>query len=267
MSDDNGPAPHVRHIGRWIAASIASIVIAGLSAFAAGLGSTEANRVTAPATLSYSITQVSEECGSGIYLPNAPSSQLLRKPPPTHWATVESQPHAADFSQSTVQVAIQGESERTVTLTGIRFNVKRTPLPTGAVFEEPCGGPTVGRAVVVDLDASPPRVVASSSDPEAIPGSVAPNGMKVKPIEFPWTVSLTEPLLLLVIAATDSCYCTWSAELPWVSGSRQGTILVNKRGVEGFAVAGGENLISHYYLDGQWQSGRMSSVDPLSWSR
>ncbi len=57
------------------------------------------------------------------------------------------------------------------------------------------------------------------------------------PIRFPWTVSLTDPLLLFVVAETKSCYCEWSAHIPWVSGSQRGTILVDERG-GGFRVVG-----------------------------
>jgi hypothetical protein len=179
---------------------------------------------------------------------------------------IEKRPGSADFSQSVVQVAIQGESERTVTLTGIHFKVHRDMLPGGAVFNEPCGGPTVGRALVADLDVRPPRIVASSSNPEGIPGGIDSTGARIKPITFPWTVSLTDPLLLLVVAATDSCYCTWRAEIPWVSGSRGGTIVVDNKGSD-FIVAGGKSLTSHYYLNGEWQASHISSLDPLSWSR
>jgi glycosyltransferase involved in cell wall biosynthesis len=43
-------------------------------------------------------------------------------------------------------------------------------------------------------------------------------GSPTSPITFPWTVSLTDPLLLYVVAIAEFCACKWSAEIPWVSG-------------------------------------------------
>ncbi|HMI80899.1 MAG TPA: hypothetical protein VK480_03840, partial [Solirubrobacterales bacterium] len=85
-------------------------------------------------------------------------------------------------------------------------------------------------------------------------------GSPTPPIAFPWTVSLTDPLLLYVVASADSCYCIWRAEIPWVSGSERGTIKIDNGG-EGFAVVGAEG-VPHYTLGaGGWE---LFSVSGLS---
>jgi len=253
-----GSNTHGRRAGRWLGATLVSVVIAGVTAFAVGVGSKEADKVESGRTLSYSVTRFGAECGFGTYLPESVAQRVLQKPRPANWGVIEEEPGAAAFSESVAQVSIQGESERTVVLTGVRFKVRRQPRPQGAVFEEPCGGPLAGRALVADLDVSPPRIVASSSDPNGIPGSEENGAPSHAPIRFPWTVSVTDPLLLYVIAKTDSCYCKWTAELPWVSGGRHGSVIVDNGGKE-FAVVGGANLTEHLFLNGHWEVGKLTS--------
>src|SRR5262249_52118743 len=124
-----------------------------------------------------------------------------------------------------------------VTLTGIEFHVNRQPIPAGASFAFPCGGPGYGRSIVVDLDREPPRIVRSNEDTHGMLGSELNDRGEPKPIRFPWVVSLTEPLLLYVMATTKSCYCTWSARIPWVSGSQRGAIVLDE-GTGGLKVVG-----------------------------
>ena len=59
--------------------------------------------------------------------------------------------------QSVVLVSIQGESARTITLTGIRFDVKRRAQPAGAVFVNPCGDNINGRSLRQTSTACPWR--------------------------------------------------------------------------------------------------------------
>ncbi|HEX6152642.1 MAG TPA: hypothetical protein VFZ19_03880 [Solirubrobacterales bacterium] len=152
-------------------------------------------------------------------------------------------PAAAAAGRGMVQVAIQGESERKVTLTGIEFQVERSPPPEGAVFDFPCGGSTVGRIIEVDLDPIPPQITASSAEVDGSLGTIRGRPLS-RPIRFPWTVSLTDPLLLYVIAASDRCYCAWTAEIPWVSGSQRGVISVADEG-DGFQVIAADDVDSY----------------------
>jgi hypothetical protein len=234
---------------RWLGATLVSIFVAGITAFAIGIGSHEADKVeSAQATISSSDSRAGGECAYGTFVPEPTAKRLLSAPRPKDWSVIENEPGAAGAGMAEAQVSIQGESERTVTLTGIKFNVRRQPLPAGAILTAPCGGPDQGRIIEADLDSSPPRIIASSSEPNGIPGIRESDGrLMTKPITFPWIVSLTDPLLLFVIGRTTTdCYCTWTAELPWVSGGRQGTIMVNNDG-KGYTVAGGHIPIYSYF--------------------
>ncbi len=163
------------------------------------------------------------------------------------------------MDRGVVNVSIQGESIRPVTLTGIQFHVQREPRPPGALFVDPCGGPTTGRAIVFSVDQGPPEILESNVLPNVYLGSAAYGGTpdaegETKPIRFPWTVSLTDPLLLKLIAITkSSCYCSWTAEIPWVSGSKQGIIQVDNEG-EGYRLTGSRGAQHSYYPGptGRW---------------
>lgn len=239
----------------WLLGAIASVVLAVVTAFVGGFGSRVADRVasSSPPLLSYSASPVSGECTGGTFLPTASMEGVLDEPPPSHWTAIEAEEGAAAPGRDQVEVSIQGESARTVTLTGISFDVKRKPPSQGAIFNAPCGGPLVGRALEVDLDSSPAKVVDSTVEPNGILGSRTADGRPLtKPIRFPWTVSLTDPLLLYVVATTKSCSCTWSAEIPWVSGGKRGTIAIDNGG-KGFRVVDGGGLPAYTALDGHWQ--------------
>jgi hypothetical protein len=162
-------------------------------------------------------------------------------------------PGSAAADHDTVQVAIQGESERIVTLTGIDITADRTKRPSGAVFYKPCGGPFGGRAIEVDLDANPPRIGASSSEVDGMLGSEENGRSLAQPIRFPWTVSLTDPLLLYVVATTSHCYCTWSASISWVSGSERGIIPIGGPD-EGFKVIDSAGLPAYDDYVDHWRS-------------
>jgi hypothetical protein len=201
--------------------------------------------------VSYSVSELSGECLGGIFLPSGPTEKALRQGPPKEWSTVEQEPGAALVDLDPVEVSIQGESERTITLTGIDFKVARHDRPRGAVFRQPCGGPIPGRALKVDLDVTPPRVVDSNADENGLIGSTENGHRLTQPIRFPWTVSLTDPLLLYVMATTESCYCVWSAEIPWVSGAQRGAIKIDNGG-DGYSVAYSSGVPTYDSFENRW---------------
>jgi hypothetical protein len=189
------------------------------------------------------------ECGSVAFLPAHRAREVVRGPTPKNWQAFLTQPDAISADWASLQVSIQGESVRKITLTGIRFFSKRLQRPAGATFSAPCGGPVSGRGLEVDVEADPPRIVASSKGKGGAFGPGDPlDG--VKPITWPWTVSLTDPLLLYIVASAESCFCVWGAEISWVSGDERGTIqidndgkgypLVGSKGVAGYSVKGTE---------------------------
>jgi hypothetical protein len=109
----------------------------------------------------------------------------------------------------------------------------------------------MGRGLAVDVEANPPRVTGSSEDPRGEIGSGGSPGSETAPITFPWTVSLGDPLLLSVVASATSCYCVWSAEIPWVSGAKRGTIKIDNEG-HGYKVVGIDKLIGYTAGNGTW---------------
>jgi hypothetical protein len=97
--------------------------------------------------------------------------------------------------------------------------------------------------VVADLDREPVVVSGTAEDPKAVLDPVDPVNdaarSTYKPINFPWTVSVTDPLLLKIVAPTERCYCTWRAEVPWSSGEQTGVITVDNDG-SGYTVVGSQ---------------------------
>lgn len=250
------PGESGRHRRRWIIATVVSVFVAGATAFAAGLGSDLADSVnsSSPPLLSYSDEEVEAGCGPGVFLPAlSMKAELKKRPQITDWREVQKLPGAAFVGTSTVEVSIQGESERPVTLTGIDFNVARQPRPKGAIVGNQCGGPRPARAIKADLDVVPPQVVESNSNPQAFLGEGAGGLGQSRTIQFPWTVTLTDPLLLLVMATTESqCYCTWSAEIPWVSGNERGTLKVDNDG-DGYRLVSEHGLPMYLPIFDHWE--------------
>lgn len=229
---------------KWLLTAGAAVVLAGATAFASGLGQKLADAVSSrnPSLLSYSVTTLESRCIAGEFVPQRSIPAVLDKTSIESWEAVEDAPGAAPIRPAVVQVSIQGESTRTVTLTGLSIDVKRKIRPPGAAFSGQCGGPFVGRAIEVDLDQDPPKVVDSVADKDGMLGSRGMHGERLyRMIRFPWTVSVTDPLLLEVHATTDSCFCEWSAEIPWVSGSQRGIIHIDDEGSP-LTVTTGSNL-------------------------
>jgi hypothetical protein len=54
---------------------------------------------------------------------------------------------------------------------------------------------------------------------------------------FPWTVSLTDPLLIHIVTIAKRCYCVWRAFVTWRSGSKSGRIAIDNGG-KGYEVFG-----------------------------
>jgi hypothetical protein len=245
-SDSEGrPTPPGHRLRRWVAGGIGTIALAAAVAFASGLGNRAAESVgnSEDAPISYSVEEISPSCFSGTFLPEEAAKEILAQPADPAAELMKLDPAAAAAGRDMVQVAIQGESERKVTLTGIEFIVEGSPPPKGAAFYFPCGDATVGRVLEVDLDTVPPQITASSAEVGGSLGTYEGRPLS-RPIRFPWTVSLTDPLLLHIVATTDRCYCTWTAEIAWVSGSKRGVIPVDNKG-GGFRVIDADGVDSY----------------------
>jgi hypothetical protein len=230
----------------WLLPASGAVLLAAITAFAGGMGSRLADSIGSnePQLISYSVELLEGRCRGGEFVPRSSIPSILDSTSSHEWETLERQPGAAQAGINPVQVAIQGGTGRTITLTRIEFQVSRSRRPPGGHFQGACGDAFTGRSLEVDLDLNPPRVVDSNETLEGALGARGTDGQRpYRPIRFPWTVSVSDPLLLEIIAATDSGDCTWSAEIFWVSGSSRGTIVVDNDGA-GYRVVGSEGLAS-----------------------
>jgi hypothetical protein len=256
--DTEQPKQSQESTRKKVLAGIAAVLIAALTAFVSGLAGKAADLVTAgdQTLFSYSVEEQGWECGSSTYLPADKVDVTRQQDPPTDWDAFQHQPEAAYAREDVVQVAIEGESTRKVTLTEVKFSVERQKRMPGATFAAPCGGGLTGRGIFVDVGANPVRTIASSASKEGEVHSGGIAGSPTPPIRFPWTISLSDPLLLYVVASADSCYCVWTAEIPWVSGSERGVIQIDNGG-SGFVVVGEDGLPQYTLGGGGWELFRL----------
>lgn len=228
----------------WVLPAIGAVLLAAVTAFASGLGARVGGSIGAddPPLISYSTELLDGKCRGGEFVPRSSLPAALNSGSRYNWEVLERLPGAAQSNINPVQVAIQGGSGRTITLTRIEFQVTRRPRPSGAGFSGACGDAFTGRSLKVDFDLHPPRVVDSNATEDGALGARAANGERLyRPIRFPWTVSVNDPLLLEIIATAALCDCTWTAEIPWVSGDSRGTIEVDNEG-KGYRVVGTDGL-------------------------
>jgi hypothetical protein len=239
-----------RRAWRFVGALGTALLVAMATAIGTGLGSDVLDRVGGDDEegdpISYSASEQVSDCGTHLFVPEEQARGLVsgavRTPSPIpDWEAFRTSNGGFVADESVVQVSIQGESSRRVTLTGIEFAVERRPRPPGAIFLQPCGDAIHGRYVVADLDRQPVAVSGTAADREAVLDPVNPVSgaaqSSYKPISFPWTVSVTDPLLLQIVASTKSCSCTWRAEIAWSSGDQTGVISIDNDG-SGYTVVG-----------------------------
>jgi hypothetical protein len=158
-----------------------------------------------------------------------PLSELPKTPTSDNadWTPWVKAAGAVDAGLTRATVVIQGTSAWAVALTGIQFNVKHGPAIRGLMVGPPCGGEAIGAYVEADLDQDPPRITASSSDPNATIGEI-PN--RYKPLTLPYVVSGADPLVLIVQGDTQKYDCIWSVDIYWSSEGMKGTIHIDNNG-------------------------------------
>jgi hypothetical protein len=235
-SDAGETKPRRRIVGTAGVAATA-LIVALFTAIGTGIGSKALHAFDdeeAPLVSSSAREELSE-CGTSLFVPGARVHAVAADRPPSSWSAFQRANDARVADRSVVTVSIQGESSRPITLTGIRFEVERHRRPAGAVFALPCGGGVTGRSVQADLDRRPVAITRSNEDPRASLDEATQR--RPRPIRFPWTVSLTDPLLLTIVATTQRCACTWRATIDWVSGGKSGTLAVDAGG-RGYTVVG-----------------------------
>jgi hypothetical protein len=254
MADANAPPRITRRVLAYLGVLGGALLAATATAVGTGLGSRllgvfDSN--PAPkALISSSATEQISECGTQIFIRSPQAERIVsnRLSPGRDWPAFYRAHDAVVVGESQPVVSIQGESARPITLTGIDFNVVRKQRAPGAAFSLPCGGPGQGRFLAVDLDQDPPRIIASSEDPTA---TADPSMASSKPIKFPWLVSVTDPLLLTIVAVTERCHCIWRASITWRSGSRSGELPIDNGG-KGYAVVGKNRLRQYSWSGSKW---------------
>ncbi|MFI5919104.1 helix-turn-helix domain-containing protein [Streptomyces anulatus] len=187
-------------------------------------------------------------CDHSYVIDRAPAAV---PPPPVEadaesWAGALGAVHAGEAG---VRVTLQGRDERAVVLEALRIRVveRRSPAQ-GRVYRmsSGCGGSLTPRMFDVDLDV--PRPVARS---------VAGNdsGEPIEAVAFPYSVSVTDPEVLLITGRTVGCDCDWFAELTWSSGGRSGTVRVDDGG-RPFRTSGerGRPVLDYDTGSGRWVS-------------
>lgn len=251
-ADPKRPFNTARAIVMALAVAVVTAIGTGIGTGFLGLFDSDDPLISAAATEDFL------ECGTPVFLPAAAAQRQLRDgKAPGDWRTFAGANDGAVADRSVVEVAIQGEGTRVVTLTRLDVTVDRRARPEGAVFTNPCGDAIRGRSLTVDLDRDPPAVVRSVGDPEGVAAAVDAAGRSpFKPLRFPWTVSVSDPLVLRVIAFTERCYCTWRAAITWRSGDKSGRLAIDNGG-SGYTVVGAERL-RHYTNSGEgkqrWQA-------------
>ncbi|MGX1885952.1 helix-turn-helix domain-containing protein [Streptomyces sp. NPDC055287] len=149
-------------------------------------------------------------------------------PPPVEqdaepWARSLDAVHGGDTN---VRVSLRGTSEKAVVLEALRVRVTERDSPVRRNvygMSNGCGGALSPRHIDVNLDA--PRPVARS-----VAGFDGVAGSPIPAVSFPYTVSASDPEVLLVNARTADCDCRWYLELEWSSGARSGTVRISDNG-------------------------------------
>ncbi|WP_274565235.1 hypothetical protein [Streptomyces spiramyceticus] len=183
------------------------------------------------------------------YLINRSPDQV--PPPPVEqdakqWARSLGALHGGDTN---VRISLQGTSEKTVVLEALRVRVTERAVPAKRNvygMNNGCGGALSPRYIDVNLDA--PRPVARS-----VAGFDGVAGTRIPAVSFPYTVTASDPEVLLVTSRTVNCDCYWYLELEWSSGARSGTVRISDSG-QPFRTSGTKGMPRYEYAatDRRW---------------
>ncbi|MFJ6657035.1 helix-turn-helix domain-containing protein [Streptomyces sp. NPDC091377] len=199
----------------------------GTSGAAPSAGAAAGSKDPAPAGLPFTWTSDSHAwalgCGHDYVIDRPPA----RVPPPPAaqdargWATAQGAVHGRDTN---VRITVQGRSATTVVLEALRVRVVGRAAPVRGnsyAMDQGCGGAITPRYFDVDLDIDRPIA-------RAMPGDDV--GTELPAVRMPYTVSSTDPEVLLVTGRTAGCACDWYLELDWSSQGRGGTVRIDDNG-------------------------------------
>jgi hypothetical protein len=153
-------------------------------------------------------------------------------------------------TETWVEVVVRGRSARPVLLRQMTVDiVSRAPAVRGIeVVYTGIGDLLNARYLVVDLDASPPKVVGSYDDREEV---VIEGSVPERRIQFPYTVSDTsQPEVFYVNVQTKTCDCRWVLKLHWEADGKRGTTAISDNG-KPFRTMGWGNSVTYASTNGE----------------
>ena len=123
-----------------------------------------------------------------------------------------------------VMVRVFGRGPKAVVLNDLKIKVvERTAPLTGTHISAACGDVFDIRYMQVDLD-NPELPIVAGDDRQNT------QDIPEEPIRFPYKVSESEPEGFAIIAHTDSCLCSWVADLEWSAGGEHGSVRIDDHG-------------------------------------
>ena len=217
---------------KWFIGIVVAVVAAVVTSYVTGGITAGVDRVRGsfeeePAPLGLTVTRSTD---SGHWVFAEPLKAVKAIPLPTGdlgaletWDTWAHSHGGMDAYSSRVEVVVEGTTAYPVVLTGLTAEVvTRAPPPRGVHVVPFGGGGLPTRRFEVDLDESPPTVRSLAAAPEL--ESAPP------PIDFPYRVSNTDPEVLLIIASTRRCDCSWRASIEWVYQGKKGSTVIDDGG-------------------------------------
>ena len=146
-----------------------------------------------------------------------------------------------DADRSVVRVLVEGNSDVPVVLTGVTVDVTRRAAPPKGTYLVPFGGGPLGvRYFAVNLDSDPPVVRSVKAEFAHQPA-----------IDFPYTVSQTDPEPLNIAASTANCDCSWRALLHWVYRGKSHVTVIDDHG-RPFRTVSGSRSTMYIVSDGRF---------------
>jgi hypothetical protein len=73
-------------------------------------------------------------------------------------------------------------------------------------------------------------------------------------IDFPYTLSQTDPEVLNIAASTVNCDCSWRARLHWIYQGKPGVTVIDAHGLP-FRTVSGSRSTTYYVSDGRFVKG------------
>lgn len=142
-----------------------------------------------------------------------------------------------DANYTEVQIVVQGRGNSPVILQNLEVRVVERKEPLVGTLIQEAGGDLIDvRYINVDLDPARPTLKLGS-------GPIEGEGAW----SFPLSVSGTASEVIHIFASTESCSCSWVAELFYVYRAQAGSVIIDNNGVP-FETTSADNVTSSYYV-------------------